>query len=643
MKKTLISITALLIYSQVLFSQWLCPWENRVPITITENTGSALTNYQVRIDLNFLSGMNADFSDIRFTTSDGQTLIDFWIENFTTSTDALVWVEIPNLPANSDTDIYLYYSNTVATSASNGTNTFVFFDNFDAFGGWSNITNGTAQSDNTTFPGTTTLAKVTNCDPDGGVKELGTTISDFRLISREIRPAGGPSGCGLNRYGLENEDYNGYNINRNADSGANNKPFGFERRTGGSGGNQVNSNMDHPRDNWYRTELKRCSANNDNITATLFEDDRTVIGSVTGTDLTFSSFDRITVRGGRDYNIDFMAVANYTCSEPTYALGTLEEDLPTAICQDITVLLDANGEASISGLDIDNNSTDLCGIDEYSLDKSDFNCDDLGNNLVVLTVEDTHQNTSTCNATITVKDEIAPTINCPSNIEVDADVATCSANVSFTGAGGSDNCNLQTENISHNSGDLFPTGVTTVTLELSDFSDNTASCSFTITVNNTLTAPTILETDNSGTTDDDGEICNGAAATLTVDGTYTNYDWSNGTNNQSTSVTAAGPYSVTVTDNIGCTNSASANIVVHELPDAGTCNVVHDLCQSDAGQVTVQASGGAAPYNVSWTPNVGSSTTQTIPSSGAQITITNIPGGSTINISVTDSNGCSPN
>jgi hypothetical protein len=41
---------------------------------------------------------------------------------------------------------------------------------------------------------------------------------------------------------------------------------------------------------------------------------------------------------------------------------TIEDNVaPTAICQDITVQLDANGEVVITAADIDNGSNDNCG------------------------------------------------------------------------------------------------------------------------------------------------------------------------------------------------------------------------------------------------------------------------------------------
>lgn len=75
--------------------------------------------------------MQADYDDIRFTSSDGTTLIDHWLESKTNSSTADFWVEVPSIPASPDsTTIYMYYGNSGASTASNGTNTFVFFDDF---------------------------------------------------------------------------------------------------------------------------------------------------------------------------------------------------------------------------------------------------------------------------------------------------------------------------------------------------------------------------------------------------------------------------------------------------------------------------------------------------------------------------------
>jgi hypothetical protein len=75
----------------------------------------------------------SDFSDLRFTTSDGLTLCDYWIESLSGTTPnqlAIVWVEVPSIAAHpTDTTIYMYY-NGIHEAVSNGSNTFRFFDDF---------------------------------------------------------------------------------------------------------------------------------------------------------------------------------------------------------------------------------------------------------------------------------------------------------------------------------------------------------------------------------------------------------------------------------------------------------------------------------------------------------------------------------
>ncbi|NTW31332.1 MAG: DUF2341 domain-containing protein [Bacteroidetes bacterium] len=108
----------------------LTSWPYIKPITISNTSGSALTNYQVKHTITFVAGkMKADFSDLRFT--DGScTQLNYYIETYTASTSATVWVKVPSVPT-SGTTIYMHYGNSSATSLSNGTNTFEFFDDFE--------------------------------------------------------------------------------------------------------------------------------------------------------------------------------------------------------------------------------------------------------------------------------------------------------------------------------------------------------------------------------------------------------------------------------------------------------------------------------------------------------------------------------
>ena len=71
-----------------------------------------------------------DFGDIRFTDDDGSTLLDYWMESKVDSNYAIFWVEVADNLESSAQTIYVYYGKADATTTSNGTNTFSFFDDF---------------------------------------------------------------------------------------------------------------------------------------------------------------------------------------------------------------------------------------------------------------------------------------------------------------------------------------------------------------------------------------------------------------------------------------------------------------------------------------------------------------------------------
>ncbi len=116
------------------FDPWLNGFPYRKAITISPATPSA--NYQVQVTVSFVSGkMNSDFSDIRFTSSDGATKLYHWRASYTVSSTATFWVAVAT---SGSSTIYMYYGNASASSASNGTNTFIFFDDGSPLTSWTN-------------------------------------------------------------------------------------------------------------------------------------------------------------------------------------------------------------------------------------------------------------------------------------------------------------------------------------------------------------------------------------------------------------------------------------------------------------------------------------------------------------------------
>ncbi|HRO65643.1 MAG TPA: DUF2341 domain-containing protein, partial [Candidatus Dojkabacteria bacterium] len=112
------------------WSNDMLDWSKRKSITLN-NTLAEQTNYQVRIPVSYDSDMQPDFDDIRFTNSAG-TVLDFWLEHKVDNTSAIVWVEVDTLAGSGNTSIYMYYGNSIATSSSNGLETFILFDDFTA-------------------------------------------------------------------------------------------------------------------------------------------------------------------------------------------------------------------------------------------------------------------------------------------------------------------------------------------------------------------------------------------------------------------------------------------------------------------------------------------------------------------------------
>jgi len=133
---------------------WLSGWTYRKSVTLSRVSG-VVTNYQMKVLVGESSGASGadvhceghcktDFADLRFTNSDGTTLLDYWIESISGTTPnqlATVWIEFDSI-GTSATTFYMYYGNPGAGAASDGDSTFILFDDFNGSsldtGKWNN-------------------------------------------------------------------------------------------------------------------------------------------------------------------------------------------------------------------------------------------------------------------------------------------------------------------------------------------------------------------------------------------------------------------------------------------------------------------------------------------------------------------------
>ncbi len=156
---------------------------------------------------------------------------------------------------------------------------------------------------------------------------------------------------------------------------------------------------------------------------------------------------------------------------------------PTAICQNITVYLDDTGIATITPDMIDNGSFDNCGIETYQITPDEFDCFDVGDNLVTLIVTDYYGLRDTCEAIVTVIDPVDPFIECRplqtiqldeyGKYELSWDMVTDTV---------SDECGIDTVLLDDYELDCDNIGITTITVTAYDVNGNSSTCEATFEV-----------------------------------------------------------------------------------------------------------------------------------------------------------------
>lgn len=113
------------------------------------------------------------------------------------------------------------------------------------------------------------------------------------------------------------------------------------------------------------------------------------------------------------YNVIWTYIDNQNNTSSQLQSITITDDTnpPVALCKNHILNLNGSSSASINTSHINNGSYDNCGPVTVSLSNTLFTCLNVGLNTVVLTVTDGSQLVSTCSATVTVVDNVAPVLN----------------------------------------------------------------------------------------------------------------------------------------------------------------------------------------------------------------------------------------
>ncbi|MEN0005755.1 MAG: hypothetical protein AAF798_16525, partial [Bacteroidota bacterium] len=170
-----------------------------------------------------------------------------------------------------------------------------------------------------------------------------------------------------------------------------------------------------------------------------------------------------------------------TCS----VAASIEDNVaPTIDCQNITRQLDENGEVRLFVDELITDFSERCFPINISIDEQYdlLDCGDVGTVVVPVMLTDASNNLGTCNSTVTIVDDEAPTARCKDATVVLNGTGSGMISISDIDNGSSDNCSSTGLTLSRMSFSCSDVGEVSVTLNAVDQSGNSSSCTSTVTV-----------------------------------------------------------------------------------------------------------------------------------------------------------------
>jgi hypothetical protein len=122
MKQLYTVLAALLLFSGLAAQP--AGWSHVQNFTVQNNTATQVTDYQLQLTINTqaliaANEMQANGADLRFGKEcNGATQYNYWIQSGLNTTTTIVWVKIDTLPASGSMNLFMYYGNAAATGVS---------------------------------------------------------------------------------------------------------------------------------------------------------------------------------------------------------------------------------------------------------------------------------------------------------------------------------------------------------------------------------------------------------------------------------------------------------------------------------------------------------------------------------------------
>ncbi len=335
------------------------------------------------------------------------------------------------------------------------------------------------------------------------------------------------------------------------------------------------------------------------------------------------------------------------CTDTTsVTILVVDNTPPVAVCQNITVALDAFGIATVTGANIDNGSSDNCGISSMTVSPNSFDCNNLGDNNVVLTITDASGNSSTCAAVVTVEYSSPPAPNCGNLTTYVSASGTVSINENDVVTNLNSLCGLSTVQLSQTDFDCSNLGANTVDVTVFYSVIDSASCTSTVSVLDSI-SPVIQScpADIQVTPNLAGCV---ASVTWTAPQISDNCSYVVTSSHSSGDVFPVGITTVSydVTDPSGNTAQCQFDIEVLSIPVALNLQPTVYQCGyniscdgSGDGSIAADVIGGCPPYQYLWDNGETTASINNLNAGTYQLTVTDANGGtSSATITLTEPN-----
>ncbi|WP_194768401.1 T9SS type A sorting domain-containing protein [Tamlana sp. I1] len=393
------------------------------------------------------------------------------------------------------------------------------------------------------------------------------------------------------------------------------------------------------------------------VVTTIFDDNAATVPSGTPTSGTFKPAEVNTFEGqfkGENPVGTWLLKAgdlldnNKALCVSSFSVTITANAAPTAVCISGTeMFLDQNGQATLPAHLVDGGSSDPEGGVTLAVSPNTFDCSDIGDQIVTLTVTDAAGETDTCTATVTVSkgDDLAITDAYPEDICHGAAANTGKINVEWVGtaqevvltpSGGT----ATTYNSDLLDGELEITGLEAgnYTLDINGICGQTVTTTIEVKQSDVLAITDVTPKDicygagiNSGEVDiswDGGVLYFIGIRSTFPGGSSTRAVYDNLENGQTTLYgLRAGTHEITLNDE--CGKSVTTTVEIKQLDELAITDVYSvDICYGAAantGKINVEWEGAA--QEVVLTPDGGTATTYNLGLENGELEIINLEAG----------------